>query len=560
MTATKRLFTAKRLLLLSLVITISSGLTTQIQGESVTLIWYPPETNVDGTPLLDLVGYNLYYGLVSRRYTTRVFVEIPELTISDLSPGRTYYFAVTAVNSLGIESDFSEEVVWSVPFKNDGPIIVTQPQSVTITAPAAASFSVVAAGDAPLTYQWRRDGVPITGAESSTYTHNKTSVADNGARFDVVVQNPLGIVTSTVAVLTVQQKLRNRRPKLVWEPVEGAEAYYLWLARNGRSYRRQWISAPQTEWESEQDLPGGSYTWRVCAWYRLQGYGPWSEVSTFTIAVEIPSKLVQIAPVGAVSTNRPLFIWTADDVSTRYQFRLTRNGRLMKQVWVEGTNELQLVWDLPVGHYRWWIRGWTPDGFGPWSDGLSFSYGIPVALLPTGVVSETRQPEFVWSDPVNDSSGYCLQLFRNGVRYRTIWINAGDYWRPEEELRAGTYRWWIKTWNSGGYGPWTRPVRFTIPAQPPAVLVPLAPQGEVTGSTISYSWQADPKVARYQLQITTRNRQALMLWVESPGPEFEEVSVELSGYIPGNTYTWWVRGWNADGFGPWSEPMTFLVR
>ena len=63
---------------------------------------------------------------------------------------------------------------------------------------------MTATGTAPLAYQWRRGGVPISGATGSSYTLSPTSVAaDNGAQFSVVVTNASGAVTSAVATLTV---------------------------------------------------------------------------------------------------------------------------------------------------------------------------------------------------------------------------------------------------------------------------------------------------------------------------------------------------------------------
>jgi hypothetical protein len=83
------------------------------------------------------------------------------------------------------------------------PSITTQPANMTVTEPAAANFSVVATGDAPLSYQWRRNGVDIAGATNSTYALNPTAVADSGAQFTVFVSNAAGNVTSTAATLTV---------------------------------------------------------------------------------------------------------------------------------------------------------------------------------------------------------------------------------------------------------------------------------------------------------------------------------------------------------------------
>lgn len=50
------------------------------------------------------------------------------------------------------------------------PAITTQPASLTVTAGNPATFTVVASGTAPLSYQWQKDGAALTGATSSTYT------------------------------------------------------------------------------------------------------------------------------------------------------------------------------------------------------------------------------------------------------------------------------------------------------------------------------------------------------------------------------------------------------
>src|SRR5207237_4239672 len=86
---------------------------------------------------------------------------------------------------------------------NSPPTITTQPASRTVTAGQTASFSVTATGTAPLSYQWQRGGVPISGATLASYTTPSTTSGDNGAQFTVVVSNPAGSVTSNVATLTV---------------------------------------------------------------------------------------------------------------------------------------------------------------------------------------------------------------------------------------------------------------------------------------------------------------------------------------------------------------------
>src|ERR1700676_5260679 len=81
--------------------------------------------------------------------------------------------------------------------------ITTQPANQTVKAGEAATFTVAASGTAPLPYQWRKNAGNLAGATTASYATPATSMADDGASFDVVVSNTLGSVTSASALLTV---------------------------------------------------------------------------------------------------------------------------------------------------------------------------------------------------------------------------------------------------------------------------------------------------------------------------------------------------------------------
>lgn len=83
------------------------------------------------------------------------------------------------------------------------PSITAQPASVTVLAGGTASFSVAAAGTAPLAYQWYENGMAIGGATSSTYTISAATTSYNGAQFTATVSNSGGTATSNAALLTV---------------------------------------------------------------------------------------------------------------------------------------------------------------------------------------------------------------------------------------------------------------------------------------------------------------------------------------------------------------------
>src|SRR4029079_13585738 len=96
-----------------------------------------------------------------------------------------------------------------------------QPVSQSVPAGSAVTFEVRASGDAPLNYQWQRNGVNISGANASIYTINSATTADNGAQFRCVVTNALSSVTSSAATLTV---LSNNPPTAtITQPAAGTK-------------------------------------------------------------------------------------------------------------------------------------------------------------------------------------------------------------------------------------------------------------------------------------------------------------------------------------------------
>lgn len=81
----------------------------------VALSWVAPEENVDGSALVNLAGYRIYYGDGSRSYSDMVELSEPAATshILNLASG-DYYVAMTALDAQGNESGYSNEVIKTV--------------------------------------------------------------------------------------------------------------------------------------------------------------------------------------------------------------------------------------------------------------------------------------------------------------------------------------------------------------------------------------------------------------------------------------------------------------
>jgi hypothetical protein len=76
---------------------------------SATLSWAAPTQNTDGSALINLAGYAIYYGTSPTSLTKRITVAsaaTTTYTVANLSPG-TYYFGLAAFTSTGVESALS---------------------------------------------------------------------------------------------------------------------------------------------------------------------------------------------------------------------------------------------------------------------------------------------------------------------------------------------------------------------------------------------------------------------------------------------------------------------
>jgi Chitobiase/beta-hexosaminidase C-terminal domain/Legume lectin domain/Immunoglobulin domain len=137
-----------------------------------------------------------------KSFTQSVAIDIPALT------GNTAYVGFTGgTGGLTATQDIVTWTYTSSSTSPDPPSITTQPTNQTVTAGQTATFSVVASGTAPLSYQWKQNTgsgyAPISGATSSSYTTPATTTADNGTTFEVTVSNTVSSVTSNPVTLTV---------------------------------------------------------------------------------------------------------------------------------------------------------------------------------------------------------------------------------------------------------------------------------------------------------------------------------------------------------------------
>ena len=163
------------------------------------------QTVPEGETVLFTVGVSVTEPLSYQWYfnTNTVLADETDvvLSLTNVQTNNAGGYSVVVTNSAGSVTS----VVATLTVTNiiAAPSITTQPQNQTATEGGSATFTVVAMGTAPLSYQWYfNTNTPLADRTNATLTLNPVQTNDAGG-YSVIVTNSLGSVTSVVATLTV---------------------------------------------------------------------------------------------------------------------------------------------------------------------------------------------------------------------------------------------------------------------------------------------------------------------------------------------------------------------
>lgn len=254
------------------------------------------------------------------------------LTLTNVQATDGGNYAVVVTNWAGsVTSQVAALTVLSPPF------ILTQPTNLTVAATSNASFQVVAGGTPPLTFHWYFGGADIPDGTNANLALSGVMPNQAGG-YAVVVSNTYGVVTSSVAVLTVE---------LVWarlfddfEPdidltqwsvfggtvvatnyggsVSGANS--LWFGGTGSRFATTipvdvtaggtisfWLriaAGSSPTWE-KADLPGDG----IVLEYSVNGGTVWSNIGTYVTVAYTNWTLLQASIPAGAQSNSTSFRW-----------------------------------------------------------------------------------------------------------------------------------------------------------------------------------------------------------------------------------------------------------
>lgn len=285
----------------------------------------------------------------------------------------------------------------------------------------------------------------------------------------------------------------NYTPTYTWNKVSDATWYYLWVDGPSGNVIKQWHQASTVCGASTCSvtpsvmLRGGAHRFWVRTWNN-GGYGPWSAVMDFSTTIPaLPGQATLVTPNGDIGSNyTPTYTWNKVSGATWYYLWVDGpSGNVIKQ-WHQASDvcgasicSITPATILKGGAHIWWIRTWNNAGHGPWSESMSFSTTIPTPpgkatlVSPSGLIDDPT-PTYTWSN-VSGATWYYLWVSKVSgdgslTTIHTKWYEgsgicsgANCSFTPAVILGTGNYTWWIRTWDSTGYGPWSSATNFSIP-------------------------------------------------------------------------------------------------
>ena len=199
------------------------------------------------------------------------------------------------------------------------PGFVQQPASATNYSGTLVSFSTIANGTAPLSYQWKRGGVAIPGATTTKYSFVCSYPADDGASFSVTVTNSVGATNSDLVTLSVLTNLDvPYQPFSITRNV-GSKAAFRVVAASALPFTYQWFkgasaiagATSDTLWLNNVQNADQSD-------YHVHLVNPFTSVDSTPSTLTVQSRPVAVPITGyakVITNDDPVALWRLDETA-----------------------------------------------------------------------------------------------------------------------------------------------------------------------------------------------------------------------------------------------------
>jgi hypothetical protein len=325
--------------------------------------------------------------------------------------------------------------------------------------------------------------------------------------------------------------------------------------------------------------------WRVRSASFGVDYGAWSEDSTFTLRIALPSTPTLVSPADGFSTRSREFdlTWSHQHASLSQdavEVQLSRDSAFIAPVThrLITENEAALWFD---GGATWWrVRTAALTGWGPWSAArvvhIDTAHFAPALEAPIGgAILSTPTPTFRWRHL--DPDGHPQTAVRIEIALETTFATPlRDITRSTSDtsltLAASesipltgeeTLYWRARTASYGAaFGPVSTESSFVARLNPPLAPLANAPADTTRNRRPIFSWTH--RDSESNDQVAVRLQVARDAGFATPAIDETIISNVATGWAPssnlaGGTWHWRAATRDAVGWGAWSAPRAFAI-
>jgi hypothetical protein len=304
------------------------------------------------------------------------------------------------------------------------PSLTTQPPTRTVTAGASVIYAALAAGNPPLSYQWKLDGADIPGATAAVLSLTNVQFGDAG-QYGVVVSNALGAATSSNALLTVlSAPVINQQPN-DQVAIVGAPVTFTVQAVGSAPLSYQWSfnrtdlpGATQSSYGFTSAQPTNAGTYSVVV---SNAYGTASSSNALLAVLTPPNITSQPSNQTAVAGANASFSVQADSsTALNYQWFFNQTNLLTGSD--EATLSLSNVQLVLAGNYSVVANNMAGS--------ITSTLATLTVLIPTGILSGptfTAGGDFQFNVAGKPGSNYVVAGSTNLAEWFPLLTNTSPF-------------------------------------------------------------------------------------------------------------------------------------
>ena len=306
------------------------------------------------------------------------------------------------------------------------------------------------------------------------------------------------------------------------------------------------------------------YYWKTRG-YNTSGFGSWSEVWNFT--TDSLGTPILLHPINGES-DQPInttLKWSSSTNASSYELQVSKEIEFEVKAQREDIQDTLYATDIleSNGSYYWRVRAVNSDTKSSWS-GIGSFYtvydepGVSELLFPentaTGVDTNLV---FEWGLAEN-SINYDLQISVdaqfNDLIFDSIGIEQRSVQVPETLDQSTNYYWRVRGRNPSGVGLWSESSTFETLPELPNIPILLSPEDRIKnlGVDINFNWVKIPASQKYRFQLSNND-----LFEFSIDTTISDTVLFIPNLEYNTSYYWRVKGYNASGFGDWSQIYSF---